>query len=139
MKDYDLGPLYLPWEPLERWLYTVVRPTHGGTSVGWTYGDSSRVVPTDLELADAIGLHPARLYHFRKHGEITVQAADKICARMGVHISFVYGQAYWDYLDARIEFDEARRKRKNEQRVATNARMVAARSQRRAEVRASCA
>ena len=133
-----LGPLYLPWAPLDEWLPTVVRPTRDGGLAGSTYRDTIAKA-TDVEIAETIGLHPARIYFFRKTGEITVNTADIVCSRMGVHISYVYGQLYWDYLEQRIAFDEARAEKKNRQRRDANARMVTARSQRRAEVRASCA
>lgn len=134
----SLGPLYLPWEPLDRWLPTVVRPTRDGGLAGSTYRDTVTRA-TDVEIAEAIGLHTSRIYLFRKEQRVSVATADKICSRMGVHISWVYGQLYWDYLEARIAFDDARTERKNRQRRDANARMVAARSQQRAEMRASCA
>jgi hypothetical protein len=67
---------------------------------------------TNTELGSILGIHYTRFHHFRKTGKITVQAADKICCSRGVHLSYVYGDAYWAYLDERVAFDNARARKK---------------------------
>jgi hypothetical protein len=63
---------------------------------------------TDSELGGILGIHYTRFHQFRRAGKITVQAADKICCSRGVHLSYVYGDIYWAYLDERVAFDVAR-------------------------------
>ena len=82
-------------------------------------------MPTDIEISQAINLHSSRLYFFRKEGRVSVRAADQICCAFGVHLSFVYGDTYWDYLHERIAFDRARhRERMAKRRAKTKARQT---------------
>lgn len=107
-----------PWAPLEAQLRRHLRP--------WFEDVDRDVMQTTTDdisvriMADALGIHHGTLQHVRRDGDLSATLADRYCCAMGWHPAFIYGQLWWDYLLARVEFDEQREARHAQRRAANS-------------------
>lgn len=57
------------------------------------------VTGSQLHRADRFGLHPRQWLRFVHHGTLTVDQADRLATRIGLHPCEVWGDLWWEHAD----------------------------------------
>jgi hypothetical protein len=95
----------LPYAPLESYVCWLLRRD------GFT--------PTRLLIADLLKINKETVRSMRIRGQLTPYRADFLAVTLGVHPSFIWGDAWWEACEIDADVDASLAERK---RLATNAR-----------------